>query len=114
MKFATGPAAIIAARWPEIFIIEGMVAEFRNDRFCALIQHFDITAQRDQGDNIFGAEVISSPPERLTKPDPETLNANTTTPGNPEMTKFMHGDKYTQCNDERSQIPEKTQHITFR
>ena len=50
------------------FIIEGMVAEFRNDRFCALIQHFDITAQRDQGDNIFGAELISSPPERLTKP----------------------------------------------
>ncbi len=39
------------------FIIEGMVAECRNDRFCALIQHFDITAQRDQGDNIFGADL---------------------------------------------------------
>ncbi|KHP54490.1 hypothetical protein QS18_22580, partial [Salmonella enterica subsp. enterica serovar Agona] len=57
---------------------------------------------------------IGTTPERFTKTDGKALNSHTAAPGNPEMTKFMHSDQHAQCDDECSQIPENTQHKTFR
>ena len=96
------------------FIVESVVAQFRHNRLSALIQHFDVTAEGNHGDHIFRTVSIGTPPKRFPKTDRKALDTNTAAPGNPEMTKFMHGDKHPQCDDECSQIPENTQHKTFR
>ena len=90
------------------------MAHLRGDRLDALIEHFDVTAQRDQGDNKFGALFIKAAPERFTKTDGEALDANAAAASNPEMAKFMHRDQNTKRNNERRQIPENAQHKTFR
>lgn len=54
------------------------------------------------------------PPKRFSKANGKAFDADSAAPRNPEMTKFMHGDKHTKCDDECSQIPENTQHKTIR
>lgn len=78
------------------FIIEGG-GGFRNDRIYARSSAFGATAQ-DQGDNIFSARLISSPPERLTNPEKRSTPEHLT-PGNPEIINSCTMIKYTQCND---------------
>ncbi len=97
MKFATGPAAIIAARWPTVFVvIEGVTTQFRRYRFGAFIQHFDAAAQRDRGDDILSVPTIGTTPGNALPKPMEKRSTRTPRRRAAEMTKFMHGDQHAQ------------------
>ena len=96
------------------FIVEGAVSQLRGDRLNAFVEHFDVAAQRDEGDDKFRTVTVGARPERFAKTDGKPLYPHTATASNPEMAKFMHGNQHTQCNNERRQIPENAQHKTFR
>ena len=80
----------------------------------ALVEHFNVATQRNKGDDKLGAMAIGTLPERFTKTNGKSLDPHTATTSNPEMAKFMHGNQYTQCNNERRQIPENAQHKFIR
>ncbi len=90
MKFATGPAAIIAARW-RILLLKRRNWRYR---FGAFIQHFDVAAQRDQGDDILDCRTVGTTP---TLAKNRWKSAQLTFRRTAEMTKFMHSDQHAQC-----------------
>ena len=47
---------------PDGFIIERLMTQLGSYRFNALIEHFDIAAKGDHGDDIFGALAIGAAP----------------------------------------------------
>ncbi|EJK92655.1 hypothetical protein UUU_06410 [Klebsiella pneumoniae subsp. pneumoniae DSM 30104 = JCM 1662 = NBRC 14940] len=96
------------------FIVEGIVTHLRRHRFNTLIQHLDVAAQWDQGDDELCALLIHPPPQRFAEADRKTLNPDTAAARHPKMAKLMHRNQYAKRNDKSRQIPEHAQHITFR
>ncbi|AMO50490.1 Hypothetical protein AKI40_4113 [Enterobacter sp. FY-07] len=113
-KIGDGAGGDNSGALADCFIVKCIMTHLRCNRLDTLIQHFDITAQRNKSDNEFGAVFIRTAPERFTKTNGKALNPHSAAASNPEMAKFMHGDQHTKCNDERRQIPENAQHKTFR
>ena len=74
------------------FIVEGVMAHFRRHRFNTLIQHFDVTTKRNDGNNEFRTLLVLATPERFAETNGKTLDSHAATASNPEMAKFMHGD----------------------
>ncbi len=96
------------------FVIEGGVTQFGDHRLDAFIEHFDIAAEGDEGDNKLGALLVGASPERFAKTDGKALNPDAAAASNPEMAKLVHGNQHAQRNNKRCQIPENAQHKIIR
>ena len=80
------------------FAIEGLIQLMLGDRRLALVQHFDVTAQRDGRNGVFGTLAVVPTHQRRAKTDGEAQHLDAAATGHPEMAVFMNGHQQPQGN----------------
>ena len=76
------------------------------DRRLALVQHFDVAAQRDGRNGVFGTLAIVPAHQRRPKTDGEAQHLDAAAASDPEMAVFMNGHQQPQgnhCGQQRRQ-----------
>ena len=73
----------------------------------ALIQHPDVTAQRNRRQSVLGALSIVGPPNWRTEANRKSQHFDATTPGNPKMAVLVKCHQNTEGDQRRQNCPQK-------